>query len=189
MWLYASCKVMNPTSVNHRKARGLEDTKEALLFLCRCTRIETALDELNNETEALMWSFSWLKAVFPSLWIVGLLVCINAFWLYQRLALNGETSSEYKHFVLWSIQKSLRLQTSLDLAIFWICPCKIAEILMFKMLTTMNGSASALQAKLFFGDLMVVSSTPMLMSQKASTTVGLLKTYVQDFYIYLEITH
>jgi hypothetical protein len=58
---------------------------------------------------------------------------------------------------------------------------------MLKMLTTIDGSASALQANFLF-DLMVVSFMPMSMPQVAGTTAGLLETYIQDFWIYLEIT-
>jgi hypothetical protein len=72
--------------------------------------------------------FSWLKAVFPTFCILGFFFCMNIFWLYQRSGLNGHTSSEYNHFILWSMQKNLRFQKFLDLSMVWIA---LAESLEF----------------------------------------------------------
>ena len=52
---------------------------------------------------------------------------------------------------------------------------------MLKMLSAMDGSASALQSKSLFGGLIVVSSTPMCMPHVAGTTLSLLKTFIPDF--------
>jgi len=55
---------------------------------------------------------------------------------------------------------------SLDSLMARTCPYIITVTVIFKMLNTTDGRASALQAKSFFQSVMVVSSTPLLTPER-----------------------
>ena len=79
------------------------------------------------------------------------------------------------------MQKSLRFSMYLDFFMILSLPCRITAVLIFEMVATIDGSVSALQANSMFTGVVVVPFTPMSMPQAGDTTVGLLKTYAQDF--------
>jgi len=84
-------------------------------------------------------------------------------------------------FCLWSMPQNLSFHTSLEPMMVWIRPFRITRIMILKMLIAVDVSASALRATSLFRGLMVMSFTPISMSQVAGTSERLRKTYIQSF--------
>ena len=133
--------------------------------------IDTAIDELHNETEALMWSFSnysWLSFPFSTYWA----------WLFGQMYsdLNFQTSSEHHHVVHSSMHNSLWIFDGLHLPLQNRWNADIG-----------NAYYSGWKGQ-FLASQVVVECDPRPMHQDGGKAEWVLKTFTRDFLIYLEIT-
>jgi len=133
--------------------------------------IDTAIDELHNETETLMWSFSnysWLPFPFSIYWA----------WLSGQMYsdLNCQTSSENHHVVHSSMHNSLWIIDGLHLPLQNRWNADIG-----------NAYYSGWKGQ-FLASQVVVECDPRPMHQDGGKAEWVLKTCTQDFLIYLEIT-